>query len=339
MIFTNLNNHGGNFRDVLNREFSKSNHVTIASGYASLDVMESFKDHFISIAKNGGESKLLLGMAFYEGLSEKKLNMANSLNNELRSYSNKSGVFVTNGRRYHGKVYRFEENNQKSIYVGSSNFSTSGTKGNIECTIPIIESSQKILVDKFINDLYSENFSIGIHRAEISVPNRRKTIINKVEKLWANLDKHQYDAEKLFDLPSFKLDLNRIAEKQKSNLNIYFGKGRWSRSTDKIQPRAWYEVELIAGKGVWENNNYPIGDFNAFTDDGLVIPMRTQGDYHKNIRSKNSLQIFGIWIKGKLEKNGVLKKYEPVTLDTLREYGNDCITFYKIDDKNYYIRF
>lgn len=339
MIFTNLNDHGGNFRDVLNKEFARSNHVAIASGYASLDVMESFKDNFISIAKNGGDSKLLLGMAFYEGLSEKKLNMANALNEELRGYSDKSGVFVTNGRRYHGKVYRFERNEKKSLYVGSSNFSASGTKGNIECTIPVIENSQKLLVKNFLDDLYSENFSIGIHRAEISIPNKRKSILNKVERLWNGLSKHQYDTNNLKTLPSFELELDRNAEKEKSNFNIYFGKGRWSRSTDKVKPRAWYEVELIAEKRVREHRDYPVGDFNAFTDDGLVIPMRTQGDYHKNIRSKNSLQIFGIWIKGKLEKSGALKKYEPVTLDTLREYGNNRITFYKINNKNYYLKF
>ena len=339
MIFTNLNSHGGNFRNVLDNEFANSSSVTIASGYASLDVMESYKDDFLSIARNGGNSKLLLGMAFYEGLSEKKLNMANALNDELRSISNKSGVFVTNGRRYHGKVYRFENNNQRSLYVGSSNFSASGTKGNIECTIPVIDDSQKVLVDRFLDDLYSKDFSVGIHQAEIAIPNRRKTVINKVEKLWKNLSKHQFDEKNLHTLAKFELDLNRIAEKEKSNLNIYFGKGRWSRSNNKIKPRAWYEVEIIAGHSVRENTNYPIGDFNVFTDDGLVIPMRTQGDYYKNIRSKNSLQIFGLWIKGKLEKSGALNKYEPVTLDTLREYGNDHLTFFKIDDKNYYIKF
>lgn len=339
MIFTNLDSHGGNFRDILDIEFAKSSGVTIASGYTSLDVLESYKNDFLSIARNGGSSRLLLGMAFYEGLSEKKLNLANALNDELRSISNNSGVFVTNGRRYHGKVYRFESNKQRSFYIGSSNFSASGTKGNIECTIPVTDESQKILVDSFLSDLYSKDFSVGIHQAEISTPNRHKTVINKVDKLWENLSRHRYDKKHLQSLPNFKLDLNRIVEKEKSNLNIYFAKGRWSRSSNKIKPRPWYEIEIIAGQSVRENSNYPIGDFNAFTDDGLVIPMRTQGDYNKNIRSKHSLQIFGLWLKGKLEKSGALRKYEPVTIDTLKEYGNDQITFFKIDEKNYYISF
>ncbi len=67
--------------------------------------------------------------------------------------------------------------------------------------------------------------------------------------------------------------------------------------------------------------------------------MRTQGDNNKNIRSKNSLQIFGIWLKGKLESSGFLKKYEPVTQETLTEYGRDELVFYKIENGKYYLEF
>ena len=67
--------------------------------------------------------------------------------------------------------------------------------------------------------------------------------------------------------------------------------------------------------------------------------MRTQGDYFKNLRSKDSLQIFGMWLKGKLERAGVLKKYDPVTIDTLREYGNSQLKLYKISDTEYFMSF
>ena len=67
--------------------------------------------------------------------------------------------------------------------------------------------------------------------------------------------------------------------------------------------------------------------------------MRTQGDNNKNIRSKDSLQIFGIWLKGKLERSGCLKRYEPVTSETLAEYGSDKLIFYKIDNGKYYMEF
>ncbi|MBC8147129.1 MAG: NgoFVII family restriction endonuclease, partial [Bacteroidetes bacterium] len=122
-MYTNLIKHGGDFRDVLDKEFPKSKNVTIATGYASLDILQAYEKAFVRIAKAGGVSRLLLGMAFYEGLSQKKLDSVNSLNNRLKLFSNGSGVYVTNGRRYHGKVYHFDSITHSDIYVGSSNFS------------------------------------------------------------------------------------------------------------------------------------------------------------------------------------------------------------------------
>lgn len=70
-MFTNLNHYGGSFRSVLDLEFSNATGVTIASGYTSSEVIDAYTPEFERIARSGGTSRLLLGMAFYEGLSEK----------------------------------------------------------------------------------------------------------------------------------------------------------------------------------------------------------------------------------------------------------------------------
>lgn len=338
-MYTNISNYGGNFRAILDSEFTRANGVSVASGYASLDVIRAFNDSFVEIAKNGGVSKLLLGMAFYEGLSQKKLDTANLLNEELIKFNNGSGVYVTNGRRYHGKVYYFDHGESNSIYVGSSNFSASGTKSNIECTIPVLDFDQQNKIVSFLDELYSTDYSVLISDAEITVPSKKKVVLKGVENLWHNLKRFDPNSIDRSQLPKFEFPLDRIAEKEKSNLNIYFGKGRWNRTTGKITPRPWYEIELIASNDLNSQEYYPKGDFSAYTDDGYIIPMRTQGDFYKNIRSRNSLQILGIWLKGKLERNGVLKKYQPVTLDTLAEYGNSTLTFYKIEEGRYFMEF
>jgi len=59
----------------------------------------------------------------------------------------------------------------------------------------------------------------------------------------------------------------------------------------------------------------------------------------KKLKSKSSLQILGIWLKGKLERSGALTKYEPVTKETLEEYGNNQISIYKMEDGKYFITF
>lgn len=338
-MHTNIKSYGGDFREVLDREFLVAKNVIIASGCTSLDIIHAYEGSFENIAKSGGTSRLLLGMAFYEGLSQKKLDAVTSLNKKLMKHGNSSGVYVTNGRRYHGKVYYFSNNDQNNIYVGSSNFSSSGTKGNIECTVPILAEKQKETLINFLKDLYSADYSINISEAEITVPGKKKVVLHTVQSQWESINRYNPNEIDKKSLPKFEFPLSRIAEKEKSNLNVYFGKGRLNRSTGKITPRPWYEIELIASNDLNSQTYYPKGDFLAYTDDGYIIPMRTQGDYYKNIRSKQSLQLFGIWLKGKLEQSGALKKYEPVTLDTLEEYGNDKLTLYKIEEGKFFMEF
>lgn len=339
MIFTNTKKFGGNFRKVLDDEFSVAKNVTIASGYASLDIIEKFEDKFIKIAQSGGTSKLLLGMAFYEGLRQKKLDAINQLHRELAKFNNSSGVYVTNGRRYHGKVYHFQTESSSHVYVGSSNFSSSGTKGNIECTVPIIPQKQQDVMIRFLADLYSPDFSITVDRANITVIGKPKLKKTTIERRFEDLKRYDITKTNRSGLQMFEFPLTRVAEKEKSNLNVYFGKGRLNRQTNIVTPRPWYEIELIASNDLNSQPNYPRGDFLAYTDDGYIIPMSTQGDYHKNIRSKGSLQIFGMWLKGKLEKSGALNKYEPVTLETLQDYGNTSLSFFKFAEGKYYMDF
>jgi hypothetical protein len=338
-MFTNLAAFGGDFLTVLDLEFKKATNVTIASGYASLDIINAYNSEFIRIANSGGSFRLLLGMAFYEGLSQKKYDTLIELNSTLRNYGSDSGVYVTNGRRYHGKVYYFEQQSGSSIYVGSSNFSTSGTKTNIECTLPVTIPQQREEIIRFLEELYSQEYAIKIDLAGNIVSSSKKKALSTIENKWQKLKRYKPETISKDNLPKFIFSLSRVAEIPKSNLNTYFGNGRLNKKTGIITPRPWYEIELIADKDLISQTEYPKGDFIAYTDDGYIIPMRTQGDNYKNIRSKDSLQIFGIWLKGKLERCDALKKYEPITNETLVEYGSDTLVFYKIDEGKYYLEF
>ncbi len=141
------------------------------------------------------------------------------------------------------------------------------------------------------------------------------------------------------ETPYIDISLSRVDAQQKSNLNTFFGKGRENTKTGKIPRRDWYEVEIIVEKKTTKNPIYPKGDFTAHTDDGLTFPCSTNGDYNKNFRSKDDLKILGRWLKGKLEKSGALKQFEPVTSETLQKYGRDYIRLYKLSDSDYYLEF
>ena len=141
------------------------------------------------------------------------------------------------------------------------------------------------------------------------------------------------------ETPYVDISLSRVDKQQQSNLNIFFGKGRKNESTGKVIPRDWYEVELIVDSKTISDPIYPKGNFLAHTDDGLTFDCKTEGANHKNFRSKHDLKILGRWIKGKLEKSGALKQFEPVTSQTFQTYGRDYIRLYKLSDSEYYLEF
>jgi len=339
MLYTNSNEFGGNFKVELLRQISNFRNIVIASGYASTDIIQEFREIFIEKANSGGSAKLLLGMAFYEGLSQKKLDVLTSLCIELNSINNDSGVYVTYSRKFHGKVYGFINDDLCEYYVGSSNFSTSGLVGNIECTVRLTEPETTRKIGSFLDFLFSRENAVSILKADISVPGTRK-YQDKLKTIFLeDLERFSPNELNLTGYSKFEFSLSRVVVNEKSSLNVYFGKGRLNRISGFVKPRPWYEIELIANQELTSNPLYPKGDFLAFTDDGYIIPMRTQGDYYKNIRSKRSLQIFGMWLKGKLQRSGALKPFTPVTFDTLIDYGNDRLIFTKFEEGKYFLEF
>ena len=50
-------------------------------------------------------------------------------------------------------------------------------------------------------------------------------------------------------------------------------------------------------------------------------------------------EVLGELIKGKLQREGYLEENDPVTLETLQNYGREYISFKKIRDKVYYLEF
>jgi hypothetical protein len=339
MIYTNTDQYGDKLLHQLDEAFSNSNGVSVASGYTSLDILNRYRDGFVRIAQNGGQSRLLVGMAFYEGLSQSKLDMLNALSNELQLLGEGNGVFVCYVRKFHGKIYKFDNSSKSKIFIGSSNFSRSGLSENIEATIPVVDEASRNSISSFMDYMFNPDMSVVIEKADIIVPGSAKFKQRVSLSTLSDLQRYDPESINLTGLRYFDYSLARVASSEKSSLNVYFGKGRWSRSTGKVKPRDWYEVELIAKNELSRLDIYPKGNFTAYTNDGYVMPMRTSGDYYKNIRSQGNLRLLGMWIKKKLQDSEALIPLTPVTQDTLDQYGRDSIRFYKLSDTKYYIDF
>ena len=143
---TNISDHGGKFFNVVDKSLNKAKSVEIATGYVGADTVNHFSNQLIWIADDGGISKILVGMAFYEGIPGKQEDILKGLNEKLEGTNAGNGVFVSISGRYHGKIYSFDIDETKNYYVGSSNFSPSGLKSNKEFTISIAFTPSKITV-------------------------------------------------------------------------------------------------------------------------------------------------------------------------------------------------
>jgi len=315
--------------------------LAAVSGYVGKETV----DRLIQLVSKRPELsiKLVVGMAAKEGLSERSYESLGKLHQLLseNSATNKdkdSGVYWyfsgQNGERsrgLHAKAYRITGDQVDDLFIGSSNFSFSGLShaGNVELNVLDTSSHAK----REFDDFFARNLGSGFNfvpydkvedfpiRGKTKQQSRKKTGLQKVAK-----------PSNFKNYPFVDIDLAlNIEEKTRSSLNVCFGRGRWSRTTGKVKPREWYEVEVICPKIVTQDPAYPKGDFQVVTSDGYSFLARTQGDYSKNLRSKDSLLTLGLWIKSCLEEAGALTNspQELVTLDTFENYGNSILRLYR----------
>ncbi|MCL2179542.1 MAG: NgoFVII family restriction endonuclease [Treponema sp.] len=312
---------------------NRSSSTRIASGYIS---EESIAD-LINLYETGYNKTLdlIIGMHYFEGFSYGQYYALMRLN-EILSSKNLGGIYISTLMKYHGKVYSFCENGKYISIIGSSNLTKiSITKEN---------SAERVYdTDLYIND---EPAAADINNFIIDLQNKFCTNLNNIqfEKIKIiepdNLFKDYLSVEKV-SLDNIKDKLTDISfviplkTEKKSNLNVYFGKGRQNFSNGSILPRDWYEVEIIVPSKTTEKNNYPKNQqFYVITDDGYKFEYKTSGDYSKNFRSASDLKILGRWIKGRMENRRVLKICEKVTEEVLTNYGSHVIHLTKMKIPN-----
>lgn len=113
---------------------------------------------------------------------------------------------------------------------------------------------------------------------------------------------------------------------QKSGLNWGQREGREPNQAYIGIPREIYESGFFPERGVY---------FTIHTDDGQVIIAARRQDDGKAIHSTENNSIFGEYFRRRI---GV-PLGDPVTKADLEKYGQTEVTFYKIDDENYYMDF
>jgi hypothetical protein len=312
---------------------NKSSSTRIASGYVSEESIAGL----INLYETGYHNplNLVVGMHYFEGFSYGQYYALLHLADILTS-KKLGGIYVSTLMKYHGKLYSFYEDGQYISIAGSSNLTKTGlTKENAaervyDTDLYIHNEIITVDIEKFIVDL-QERFCTNlkdIKFEDIKIVEPENIFENylSVEKA-STQDIPSQLTDIVFDIP--------LKTEEKSNLNVYFGKGRKNFSNGVVLPRDWYEIEVIVPSAITGKKGYPKNEqFWVITDDGYKFECKTSGDYSKNFRSASDLKILGRWIKGRMENRRVLKTGEKVTEDTLTNYGRHSMRFTKMMSKN-----
>lgn len=343
MLYTNQK---VSLETALDNQLKKAQQVDICVGFVGLKTIEKYSPHLKSIAQKG-RVRLIIGMYQTEGnFSQSLYTKLTELHQSITKASTAngitgSGVFITL-EPYHGKIYVFSFGTSKLVWLGSSNFSPAGLADRLEASATISDKTEIANIQEYVDSLCNPKAATTIDKfAFTKAPN-----INEYDEL-----------PKIASLPSnLKLDgtmelrLN-VSKQPKSALNLCFSAGRVNKA-GIYTPRPWYEIELSIDKKDRANPLYPQTTnvkasitnqkeirqckFRAFLYDGRYYrqtELSTYSDYNKALGS-DPRSILGEFIKGQLEKAGVLRRGEKVTDETLAEYGRNSVTLARYTDTN-----
>ncbi len=311
----------------------RADHIRIASGYiSSLAIVE-----LEAVLRENTKilsCDLIIGMHKFDGFTRDQYEAATRLDSFLRS-KQMGTVKVATSFPFHGKLYSFSRHGKAfAVVIGSSNLSgilSSHPHYEVDVltTNPIaLKQTQELLL--LLGKTASVDLAVLSDLTFKQSGNRALEEIDHVSRC---------STEALTKIKNGLTNLSftiLIKTTPKSNLNVYFGKGRLNTKTNFVRPRHWYEVELIVPKAITTHPEYPSAEaeFMVFTDDGWSFLCKVSGDAKKNLRSSRNLQILGRWLKGRLEEAGCLKIGEPVTEDVLECYGRDSFVLRKTAEQN-----
>lgn len=342
MLITNESS-GPQFRDALESILSSSTSIRIATGYIGYQEVRRYRQQIETIVSNGGNVQLIHGMAGKEGMPKRVYEELSALDSELKVSSTNSRVYV-HTTRYHGKLYIGDCGLAPRVFVGSSNFSSSGLSLNTELNIELTDPTSMTDAQAFFQRLLANSYPLD----RIDLPSR-----TEAEDAKAKAKTVVFDPSKLRLGDRCSLAINVT---QGSNLNLFQSAGRLNRNTGVYKPRPFYEVELTILKDDREAIQAQLPDqlekaeFTAITDLGtsfeVVFKRKTSSKEDPRTLKQTGLDfmssprdLLGEYIKGKLTSSGLLSFGQPVTEEILEDYGRSNIDLYFNPDGVIYIEF
>lgn len=342
-LFSNLpplRTGSASFRDTFYSLIPEATRLDIAVGYITADSLAELKQT-VAYNNNLGTMNLIIGMHYLEKFTQLEYNAAINLNEYLHA-EGRGEVRLVTPFRFHGKMYSYSNaNGPFAGIIGSNNLSSivgSRTR-TYEAAALLRQQLDAKKMRQFIDSL-ADTATDNIEDCAITEFTHHNTLLDDHENVERVVQDELADVVSSLTATRFDIPLVKNGRvPQRSNLNVYFGEGRRSRTTGVVQPRHWYETELIVPSTITQLPNYPQertpeAEFDVVTDDGWKFACKVSGDYSKNFRSSDDLKILGKWIKGRLENSGVLEVGQLVTPETFVRYGRDNFTLTKTTTPN-----
>lgn len=325
------------FSDAFYDLTSRSDKIDIAVGYITSDSVAELQK--LAELNEGMNINLTIGMHYFDLFTKSEYNAVKSLNTYLQECG-RGEVRLVIPFRFHGKMYSYSKANRPFAgMIGSNNLSSIVDSGARIYEASVLLDDERLAkeMNAFIKDLVSSSTE-NISTVEMDRFKRGRSALEGQEHARKVSDDMVKDVAEAKTQISFDIPIKPFEVSEKSNMNVFFGKGRMGKN-GLVKPRHWYEIEVIVSKEITSKNGYPkskeeAGAFNVVTDDGWNFACYVGGDYNKNFRSEHDLKILGRWLKGRLEEAGVLQVGQPVTRETLEKYGRDTFTLTKTSHRN-----
>lgn len=297
--------------------FEENNELIIIAGYASANMLSWYIKKLNDLHKNI-KVKLIVGMTRTDGIAMTDHNSYK----KMCENNNVEVSYVYQNKSVHSKIYIWLKNGKiGKIYVGSVDFTQSGFSNSQKETIVEVDDHYKDSIYCFFREVIKDTVYCTVNDIDNYVN------IHAIESRFEKNNKLKDDIEEN-DMESIKLSLLTANGEipQKSGIN-------WGQRPGRNKNQAYIALpSKIARSGF-----FPLGKehFTVITDDQKELILRVEQENDKAITTPLGNQLLGEYLRGRL---GV-KEGEFITKNMLLNYGRTDITFYKIDDENYYLDF
>lgn len=296
------------------------NQLFIISGYATPNMMSWLMKNINRTSKNPIEIHLIVGMVPFDGLSVSVHNGFMELMNDPPPKSVKS---VTCSYVYdtpvHSKLYIWAKNDEPVIaFNGSANFTQSAFSNSRKELMSVCNAETAM---KYFHEM--DEHTIYCNHAEVE----EYIILHPTHEI---LDSENHPMRPFLDdgIESVTLSLLQRGGETGSRSGI-----NWGQRPGRNKNQAYIPLPVkIARSGF-----FPLEQthFTVITDDGHTLILRVEQENDKAITTPLSNALLGEYLRNRIGvSNGAY-----VWKADLEAYGRTDVTFYKLDDEQFYMDF